>query len=173
MEFTELQTIYNEMDADGRKEILTAASKLLEVQKTLENTPTRNVFKKTVLGRILQNLRSINIFGYLATGILLIISIFILWVTLLNPALLVAGISPLVMVRIIVTALAGLFFLGSGLIDFIQQKIKAPWRLLIIAAGLACAEPGIFTDLIGIILIALIASIHIIQWKKEKTAVFT
>jgi hypothetical protein len=173
MEFTELQTIYNEMDTEGRKEIVTAATKLLEVQKTLENTPTRNVFKKTTFSRSPQKLHSKHILGYLATGISLIISTYIFWVNLISPALLIAGISPLVMVRIIVTALVGLFLVGSGLVDFTLRKIKAPWRLLMIAAGLACTEPSILTDLIGIALIALIASVHITQWKREKSEIFT
>jgi hypothetical protein len=173
MELTELQNIYNEMDAESRKEMVTAAAKLLEVQKTLESTPAKNVLQKTVFNRNLQKLHTKHILGYLAIGILLIISTYIFWVALINPALLMTGINPLEMVRIILTALAGLFLVGSGLVDFILRRIKTPWRLLIITAGFACTEPSALTDLIGISLIVLIISVEVIQWKREKTAIFT
>jgi hypothetical protein len=171
VELTELQTIYNEMNTEGKKEMVTAAEKLLEVQKTLENTHTQN--KNTAFFRSPFKHRLRNIAGYFAAGILLIISTYIFWVALISPALLIAGISSLEMVRIILTALTGLFLVGSGLVDFILRKIRTPWRLLIIAAGFACTEPGVLTDLIGISLIVLIVSVEAVQWKREKTTVFT
>jgi hypothetical protein len=173
MDISELKTIYNEMDTEGRKGMIIAAKKLLDVQKTLESTNTGNENKIITFGIIKLKLRSKQILGYFASVILLIILTFIFWNTLISSALLNADISPLIMLRIIATALAGLILVGSGLVDFIQRKTKAPWRVIIITAGLACAEPGILTDLIGIALLAFIASVQIVQWKKEKTAIFT
>ena len=177
----ELQEIYHEMDTEGKKKMVTAAEELLNVQKTLgnmqflvrdgvqaqEETGERNA----VINREFGTRRIAGVMGYILTGLLLFLAACVFWITLINPALLVLGDTPLVMLRIIITAMCGIFSIGAGLMWFILRKFTIPWMFLAIGAGILCVEPGIITDLIGISIVALIVTIQVIHIKREKTLV--
>ena len=156
-EVVELLEIYREMDAEGKKKMVTAASNLLNAQKTLLDQESGTS-------------QFTGIAGYLITGLLLILAICVFWITLINPALLTTGIIPLVMVRIIITALCGMLCIGTGLIRFILKKFTVLWLFLAIGAGILCVDPRVLTDLIGFALVAVIVAVQLIHWKQDKTA---
>ena len=157
-EFVKLLGIYREMDAEGRKKMLAAATSLLNTQKTLFDLDSKKH-------------HSPHISGYLVTGGLLLMAACVFWITLINPALLTAEISPMVMLRVIATALLGMLCLGTGLIQFILRKLKIPWVLLAVCAGILCVDPRVLTDFMGLFLIILIICVRIIIGKQEKTAI--
>ena len=168
----ELQEIYREMDAEGKETMVKAADKLLHIQKNFKN---QNNFKgKKIEAHVQRQLlkrRFMDIAKYLVPGIVLACAIYFFWETMLNPALQKIGITPLAMVRIILTALIGILCLASGLVGFLQRWIKVPWTFLLIVAGIGCIDPRILTDFIGISLIALVIKVLVFQKKHEKASV--
>ena len=168
----ELQEIYNKMDADGQKKMIKAAVDLINAQEALFGGNEASLLKPGTPGRQAfgrpngteQSLRRVGLFagipGYLLTGLLLIIAACVFWITLINPALLKTGITPPVMLRVILTALCGMFCLGTGLFWFILRKLTVPWLLLAVGACILCVEPGVLTDFLGFALIILIAAIN-------------
>ena len=177
---TELQEIYREMDTEGRKKMVTAAEELLNVQKTLGNmqfavrddtltlAQKEDEERKAKFDRRQELLRFTGIAGYIVTGLLLIFAACFFWITLINPALLIIGITPLGMLRIIITALCGMCCIGLGFHWFMLRKFTIPWMLLAIGAGILCVEPSVITDLIGIIIVVLIVTIQVIHSKRDK-----
>jgi hypothetical protein len=153
----ELTDLYCEMDPEGRRMMVTAAKKLLQTQKSM-----------FIKERKPYHFTGISV--YFMIGFLIVLTGYIFWINLISPALLMDGITPLVMARIILTALFGLFCLGVGLTGFLLRKMSIPLRFLAIAAGLGCLDPAVITDLIGFAFLALIVSIQLVQGKLEKAA---
>ena len=90
------------------------------------------------------------------------------WLILVKPALLMIGPDPLLMLRIIASALCGLFCMGAGIVLFMLKKIKLIWMLLAVFAGILCIDPLILTDLIGVIFIAMIFAVQLFQWRRQQ-----
>ena len=160
-EVIQLKEIYHNMDTDNKKKTVFAAAQLLIAQQTLKNehlTAGNNTSTK--------NHRRAGLPIYFVLGLLFFIAIYTFWVTLINPALLTIGSTPIIMLQIILTALGGISFIALGLVRFILYKLTAPWMLLTIGSGVLCVEPGALTDLIGITIITLIIAIHVIQNRK-------
>ena len=155
----ELQNIYKEMDAEGKETMISAVDKLLYIQRSFKHPQETRKYR----------FREIPI--YIALGVILVCVIWFFWEFFINPCLLKIGITPLTMVRIIVTALLGVFCLGSGLLCFLQRWLKAPWFLLLIIAGIACIDPQVITDFIGFFFIALIIAALVVQKKHQKVIV--
>ena len=151
----ELQNIYKEMDAEGKETMISAIDRLLHIQRAFRNP------------RESQKRRLKDITLYIVSGIINVCIICFFWEFLIRPVLLNIGIAPLTMVRIIVTALIGIFCLGSGFFAFSQRWLKAPLFLLLIIAGMACLDPEILTDFIGFFFIALIITALIFQKKRH------
>jgi hypothetical protein len=151
----ELQNIYKEMDAEGKETIISAVDRLLYIQRAFRNPQESRK----------RRLREITL--YIVSGIINVCIICFFWEFLIKPVLLNIGITPLTMTRIIVTALIGIFCLGSGFLGFFQRWLKAPLFLLLIIAGMACLDPQILTDLIGILFIALIVTALVVQKKRH------
>ena len=154
----ELLGIYDEMDMESKRKMVAAAVSLLGVQKNL----------KKALGYS-QESRSQTLTSYLVTGFLLLSVTLVFWIALINPALLMAGITPPIMARIIITALFGIFIIGVGFLWFLMRKLAILWMLLAVVAGALCADPRIFTDIAGILVVALIIVIQLVPRKREGT----
>ena len=159
-EVEKLQEIYREMDTDGKKKMLIAATVLLNAQNSLFN-------RKSGIG--VHHFASIPV--YIMAALFLISTVYVFWINLIYPALSMTG-TPLVMVRIVITALIGMFCLGSGFIGFLFRKMSVPCRLLMILAGLGCLDPAVLTDFIGFAIIALVIAVQVIKGKREKTVIF-
>jgi len=155
----ELQNIYREMDAEGRETMISAVDRLLYIQRTFGNPQEARK----------RRIREITL--YIASGIINVCIVCSFWEFLIRPVLFNIGITPLTMARIIVTALIGALCLGSGFLGFFQRWLKAPLFFLLIIAGMACLDPQILTDLIGILFIALIVTALVVQKKGQKITV--
>jgi TRAP-type uncharacterized transport system fused permease subunit len=112
-----------------------------------------------------------GISGYFVIGFLLLFTAHFFWVTLITPALFMFENTPFVIIRIITTALIGMCCISVGLILFMFWKFTIPIMLSAIVAGILCVDPGILTDIIGFIIIALIITIQIINSKRKKPAI--
>src|SRR5215469_6513062 len=155
-----LYKIYYEMDAEGRQKMTQAASHLLTIQKILKNgdispSTTKHSF--------------LSIVSCIISVILLVITAYFFWITILNPTLLMTGITPPFMVRIIITAFCGLLIMGTGLFSFILRKLKIPLLILAISAGVLCVDPGVLTDIIGFSILLLVIAWQVIDMKFKKT----
>jgi len=155
----ELQDIYNEMDAEGKETMISAVDRLLYIQRTFGNPQEARKHR----------IREITF--YFVSGIINVCIVCFFWEFLIRPVLFNIGITPFTMARIIVTALIGVLCLGSGFLGFFQRWLKAPLFFLLIIAGMACLDPQILTDLIGILFIALIVTALIVQKKGQKITV--
>jgi len=161
--------IYREMDTEGKEKMVAAATQLYNVQRILENQQVSEYLScsNTKIDPKPQTFR-FNGTGYIITGVLLLFSAVLFWITLINPALLMLGDTPLIMLRIIITALLGMFIIGTGFLRFLLGKFTILWMLLAIGAGILCVDPAVLTDLIGLAIIALIVAVQVIQGKREK-----
>lgn len=74
----------------------------------------------------------------------------------LNPALLFIDTNALQVIRIIITSLIGIFGVSAGIRGFINRKMNVFERICIILGGLLLIEPGIITDIIGIVIVGII-----------------
>ncbi len=78
---------------------------------------------------------------------------------LVDPSLtgsgLVFAVQPLQVVQIIITSLAGIFALSSGMEGYMYTKISWWQRIILIVAGLTLIEPSLLTDVIGLVLITV------------------
>ena len=164
----ELRNIYREMDIEGKKMMTTTAAQLFTIQKSLEN---KELPAKDAIQGFTQKSRTSRfngVPGYLLMGFLLLFAAHFFWVTLISPALLMVEITPLVMMRIIITASIGMLCIGLGLFRFMLWKLTVPLLLLVIGAGILCVDPGLLTDLIGFALIVLFVAVQVIQGKRER-----
>jgi len=176
-ELAELEKIFSEMDKDGKEKLITAATMLLNIQKTLENKPSmiRNNDEAEIEEKSVKTLlpgrkiRTRRIAGYSIIGLLLIITACFFWVTSIIPALQINNNNLMLMIRISVTAIFGFFCIGMGIMLFLLRKITFIWVFLTVTAGILCAIPDVAFDFIGLIMIALIGFSQLIRVKQNKT----
>lgn len=74
----------------------------------------------------------------------------------MSPALLLIDTTPLQIVTICITAVAGIFGISAGLSGYLIKPMNPLIRILSIAGGLTLLIPGTVTDIIGIVLIAAV-----------------
>ena len=86
----------------------------------------------------------------------------------LNPSLLMIDASVLDIILNSATSILGIFGIAAGLEGFIIRKVGALNRVWCIIGGLLMLIPGLVTDLIGFVLLALVVVIQLIENKREK-----
>ena len=84
----------------------------------------------------------------------------------LNPAMLLIDVTPLGVVQIIVTSLIGIFGVAAAMNGYLYRKINWAARIAICIAGLMMMDPTIITDIIGIVLMAVIVLIQYLGAKR-------
>jgi hypothetical protein len=158
-EVIELLDIYREMDTDGRKKMVTAASKLLKTQK--------------VMGNMLNNTKSKSndIIRYLVTVAMLLITACLFWVFLISPALIINSDTPLIITRIVITACFGMVFISTGIFLCILRKLTLFLMFFAIVAGIGCVDPHVLTDIIGFAIITMVTVLQFKQIKRTKTSI--
>ena len=105
------------------------------------------------------------------TATKLAISAFIIpYIFVFNPVMLWIGATPVKIVQIIFSSLLGMFSLSTGVQGFMLRKMGAVFRLLALAGGLMLIDPGTFTDILGLALIAFVTVVQIISWRREKSS---
>ena len=88
----------------------------------------------------------------------------------LNPQMLFIDAVPAKVVLIIVTSLIGIFGVAAALNGFLFRPIPWPLRIVIAAAGLLMMDPNVITDIIGIVLFALVFSYQYLAGRKRGKA---
>ena len=105
----------------------------------------------------------------LKTGVhaskLAIAAFIIPYVFVLSPVLLMVDATPLAIVSVTLTALLGMIAISSALCGFLADHCRPYERLLLIIAGLLMIKPGGITDLVGLVLFAVIL---VMQYRRAK-----
>lgn len=105
----------------------------------------------------------------LKTGVnaskLAIAAFIIPYIFVLSPVILMVEGTPLDLISATVTALIGMISLSSALIGFLADKCNLLERLLLVAGGLLMIQPGIITDVIGIV---IFVAILLLQMKRRQ-----
>jgi TRAP transporter 4TM/12TM fusion protein len=105
------------------------------------------------------------------TATRLAITAFIIpYIFVFNPSMLFIDTTVFEVIQIVCTSCIGMFGLAVGLEGYMLSKINIPERLMAIAGGLLLIDPGLFTDLAGLVLIALVVLIQVIGRKRRKPA---
>jgi TRAP-type uncharacterized transport system fused permease subunit len=70
----------------------------------------------------------------------------------------------------VATALMGMYSLAGGLTGFVQDHCKWYERLLLIAGGLGMIDPGLYTDIFGFTVLAVVIFLQKRRTSTQKTA---
>jgi TRAP-type uncharacterized transport system fused permease subunit len=96
----------------------------------------------------------------LAVGAFIVPYIFVL-----NPAMVLIGTTPYLLTLNLVTACGGMFGVGAAMIGFCVAPMNWFERIWFGIAGLMLIDPGMVTDVIGIV---MLTAGMIIQYRKKK-----
>jgi TRAP transporter 4TM/12TM fusion protein len=88
------------------------------------------------------------------------------YIFVFSPSMLFIDTNALQVVQIIITSFIGMFGLAAGLEGYMFRHINVLERLMAIAGGLLLIIPGIVTDSIGILLIALVFVVQLVGRRK-------
>ena len=88
------------------------------------------------------------------------------YVFALNPALLFIDTAAMEVVLIIITSLIGIFAVSASLEGYLICKMSWYQRVISLVGGLLLIYPGLITDSLGILLVAIVTFIQIITKKK-------
>ncbi len=85
----------------------------------------------------------------------------------LNPQMLFIDAVPAKVILIIVTSLFGIFGVAAALNGYLFRPIPWPLRIVIAAAGLLMMDPNTATDIIGVVLFALVVLFQFLAARKR------
>ena len=89
-----------------------------------------------------------------------------------NPQMLFENVTNVFqVVQIVITALLGIFAVAAGLEGYILRKMGWPLRVLAVVGGLTLLIPGTVSDLIGLVIVAGIIALQLLQNKRERSEV--
>jgi len=98
------------------------------------------------------------------TATRLAIGAFILpYIFVANPQLLLSGATWHGILLSALTAVIGMVSIGAGLTGFLVTRMHWIERLLLVAAGLALVDPGLVTDIVGVVVLGGIAAIQVLR----------
>jgi len=98
------------------------------------------------------------------TATRLAIGAFILpYIFVANPQLLLIGATWHGILLSALTAVIGMVSIGAGLTGFLVTRMHWIERLLLVAAGLALVDPGLVTDIVGVVVLGGIAAIQVLR----------
>ena len=84
-----------------------------------------------------------------------------------NPQMLFENVTSVFqIIQIVITALLGIFAVAAGLEDYILRPMHWPLRVLAVIGGLTLLIPGTVSDLIGLVIVAGIIALQVMQNKK-------
>jgi TRAP transporter 4TM/12TM fusion protein len=88
----------------------------------------------------------------------------------MNPAMLLIDVTAFNVVQIIITSLIGIFGVAACMNGYILRKMSWVARIIIGVAGLMMMNPSVMTDVVGIIMMAVVLVIEYTLAKKENAA---
>ena len=89
------------------------------------------------------------------------------YIFVFSPALFLMDTTAFEAITVIATSLIGMTALGSGFMGYLVTKMNILERLLGIAGGLLLVDPGGFTDMLGLGLLAVLVVSQIMKTKKH------
>ena len=93
------------------------------------------------------------------------------YILAMNPVMVLVDVTgPLQIVGIVVTSLIGIFGVSAGLAGYFLDFMNWPQRILAIVGGLMLIDPSVTTDIIGIVLVALVLVWQLATRKKTTAA---
>ena len=93
------------------------------------------------------------------------------YILAMNPVMVLVDVTgPLQIVGIVVTSLIGIFGVSAGLAGYFLDFMNWPQRILAIVGGLMLIDPSVTTDIIGIVLVALVLVWQMATRKKTTAA---
>ncbi|MDD3570033.1 MAG: TRAP transporter permease [Lachnospiraceae bacterium] len=84
-----------------------------------------------------------------------------------NPDLLLIGGSISQAILILITAFIGMVGISAGMEGYMHTHLKAYERVVCIFGGIMLIVPGVYSDLIGILLVAVIIATQVLKKRKE------
>jgi TRAP transporter 4TM/12TM fusion protein len=103
------------------------------------------------------------------TATRLAITAFIIpYIFVFSPSMLFIDTTPLEVIRIVCTSCVGMLGLAVGLEGYMLRRVNIPERLMAIAGGLLLIEPGLKSDLFGLVLIVVVMVLQIAGRKANK-----
>ena len=103
------------------------------------------------------------------TATKLAIAAFIIpYIFAMNPAMLFIDATVLDVVQITLSSCMGMLGVCMGLMGYLASNLKMPARLLAIFGGLLMIIPGTVTDLVGLVIVALVIIYSVVKGKKEQ-----
>jgi len=103
--------------------------------------------------------------GFIATK-LAIGAFLVPYIFVYNPAMLLVGITPFGLIQNLVTACCGMFGAGVAMIGYCQTTMRWWERVWFFVGGLMLIDPGMLTDLIGVVMLGVGL---VYQWYRKKT----
>ena len=91
------------------------------------------------------------------------------YVFALNPAMLFIDTSVWEVIQICVTSFVGIFGVSAALEGFFVRRMRWYERIMAAVGGLLLIYPGLVTDLIGLVVVAAVVVLQVLQNKKAKT----
>jgi len=92
------------------------------------------------------------------------------YIFVISPQLLLINTSFIESVWVMLTSTLGMIGVGAGLIGFWMSKLNVFERLAACAGGVLCVIPGLETDLIGFVLLALVYGLSLYKQRQAQTA---
>lgn len=94
------------------------------------------------------------------------------YICALNPAMLLVDAGPLDVVLIVISSLIGIFGVAAGLSGFLLKRMNMLMRIVLVVGGLTLLVPGVYTDIIGLVLVGGIFIFQKLTLNKTDTAAF-
>ncbi len=79
-----------------------------------------------------------------------------------SPQLLLIGVTPLGVIQPIITSILGMTAIGAALTGYLLKPLRWIERILLVAGGLMLVDPGLVTDIVGIVILAGIALLQLL-----------
>ncbi len=105
--------------------------------------------------------------GIIATK-LAIAAFLVPYIFVLNPQMLLFNVTPVGLIWMLVTSLIGITAVSAGVSAWFRTTMTWPERILAFIGGLLMIDPGLVTDVIGIVLCAGVLLFQQIKYNKKK-----
>ncbi len=86
----------------------------------------------------------------------------------MSPVLLMIDVTLPLLLRVMATAIIGMIGIGASVEGYLLTYLSLPERLILLAGGLLMLDPGGFTDLIGVALLAGGFLIQVLRAREAK-----
>ena len=86
----------------------------------------------------------------------------------MNPTMLLIDVTAFKVIQIIVTSLIGIFGVAAAMNGYLFRRMSWPVRIVICVAGLMMMDPTVITDVVGMVLMAVILVFQYLAAKKAK-----